>query len=240
MKDKYFGDINDYRKYGLIRPILRVGDFRPLIAWMLTPDDVSRDGKFTVYLSKEKENLWRDFDRELYDGLQKLMHPNIRKVSLIEQTNFLPGARYFSRIVPDTSAERRVWLQELLSSARDSNLVFLDPDNGLQVKSKPYGKTKSSKYLYWHEVNELWNQNKSLLIYQHFCRIKRVDFIRRIVFDDLPRYASGSLIEVFSTPNVAFFLALQPDHKKYLSAIVSDVQGHWSVDNFTVGVRRSN
>ena len=54
--------------------------------------------EFTVYLSKEKENLWRDFDRELYDGLQKLMHPNIRKVSLIEQTNFLPGARYFSRI----------------------------------------------------------------------------------------------------------------------------------------------
>ena len=33
MKDQYFGDINDYRKYGLLRPIIASS------GWMLTPDD---------------------------------------------------------------------------------------------------------------------------------------------------------------------------------------------------------
>ena len=32
MKNQYFGDINDYRKYGLLRSILRAGDFKLLTA----------------------------------------------------------------------------------------------------------------------------------------------------------------------------------------------------------------
>jgi hypothetical protein len=48
----YFDDINDYRKYGLIRSMIRSNEFRLLVTWMLTLDDVSIDGKFTYYLSK--------------------------------------------------------------------------------------------------------------------------------------------------------------------------------------------
>jgi hypothetical protein len=50
MKDQYFGDINDYRKYGLLRAILDSGRFKLFIAWMLTPDDGTTDGKFISYL----------------------------------------------------------------------------------------------------------------------------------------------------------------------------------------------
>ena len=45
MKDQYFGDINDYRNFGLLRAILRASQLRLLIAWMLTPNDGSTDGK---------------------------------------------------------------------------------------------------------------------------------------------------------------------------------------------------
>jgi hypothetical protein len=44
MKDQYFGDINDYRKYGLLRAIQSRGTGRLLVAWMLTPADGGRDG----------------------------------------------------------------------------------------------------------------------------------------------------------------------------------------------------
>jgi hypothetical protein len=44
MKNQYFGDINDYRKYGLLRMLQSSGGGRLLVAWMLTPDDGSRDG----------------------------------------------------------------------------------------------------------------------------------------------------------------------------------------------------
>jgi hypothetical protein len=44
MKNQYFGDINDYRKYGLLRILQSTGNGRLLVAWMLTPDGGSRDG----------------------------------------------------------------------------------------------------------------------------------------------------------------------------------------------------
>lgn len=46
----------------------------------------------------------------------------------------------------------------------------------LEVKSKPYGRKNSSKYLYWREVEALWPLGKSLLIFQYFYSRKAVQF----------------------------------------------------------------
>lgn len=226
MKNKYFGDINDYRKYGLIRAILRSDKFNLLIAWMLTPDDLNNDGKHIDYLSKPKK--WHKYDEELYKELQHLMkNPSTRNVGLIEKTNLLPGAKYFSREVPDSSNDRRDWFQYLLSNTKDSDLVFLDPDNGIEVNSKPYGRKDSSKYLYWREISDLWEQGKSLLIYQHFCREKRQSFIRRLK-EELQKNTKDSLIAAFTTSHVIFFLVLQPEHHKYYNSIVANVEEYWA------------
>lgn len=220
MKNQYFGDINDYRKYGLIRSILSAGKFRMLIAWMLTPDDGSTDGRFTNY------DVLRGHDGELYEGIQNLLKGNARKVSLLEQTNLLPGATYYSRDMTDDIKDRLSWAQELILRSHNSDLVFLDPDNGIEVKSKPYGRKNSSKYLYWRELIELWAKGKSILIYQHFRREKRDRFIHRML-GELRDRATGSFVEAFSTSRIVFFLVLQPEHQKYYSAIVADVQGKW-------------
>ena len=39
MKDQYLGDINDYRKYGLLRSIIAASGLRVMVACMLTHDD---------------------------------------------------------------------------------------------------------------------------------------------------------------------------------------------------------
>ena len=39
MKNQYFGDINDYRKYGLLRILSTYGPIKTAVCWMLTPDD---------------------------------------------------------------------------------------------------------------------------------------------------------------------------------------------------------
>ena len=67
MKNQYFGDINDYRKYGLIRLLADSGVIRTGICWMLTPDDTSTDGRFTKYLDEPEE--YKKFDPDLYDFL---------------------------------------------------------------------------------------------------------------------------------------------------------------------------
>lgn len=226
MKNQYFGDINDYRKYGLLRAISRVSDLRTLVAWMLTPDDGSTDGKFTKYLSEPKK--WSRFDSALYFHLNQILGTqNERKVEYIEEASLLENTEYFSKVVPDKADDRDAWFTELLEKSISSNFVFLDPDNGLEVKSKPYGQKNSSKFLFWKEVDALWQSGKSLLIYQHFIRENRINFVQRML-EALKEVANDSHVEAFSTPHVVFLMALQPEHRSLHGAIVESVQENWS------------
>src|SRR5262245_59217719 len=121
MKNQYFGDINDFRKYGILRALQANTELRLLVAWMLTPDDGGSDGELRSYLQKPER--WRGFDRELYAGLTSLfLSESERAVSLIETTGLLARTSYFSKSVPDRIAERGLWRTELLAAAAGSDL----------------------------------------------------------------------------------------------------------------------
>ena len=226
MKNQYFGDINDYRKYGLIRAIHAASSLRILVAWMLTPDDGRTDGQTTGYL--DKPDRWAGFDPALFYVLRAALRRNSRRhVGLIEQTDVLPNAEYFSAIVPDAACGRDEWLKALAQRAPSCDLVFLDPDNGLEVKSRPYGRKHSSKYLFWSEAIALWSSGPSLLIYQHFPRVNRIDYIQRRTAE-LRRALPRSAIATFSSSRVAFFLALQPRHHALRTRIIAAVETHWN------------
>lgn len=226
MKNQYFGDINDYRKYGLLRSIILTTELRILVAWVLTPDDDRTDGKFVGYL--EQPDKWSSYDTELFDALKNLLRTNqVRQVALLESTSLLPEAKFFNALAPDKDDERGAWFSSLCECAQDCDFVFLDPDNGLEIKSRPYGSKNSSKYSYLREVKELWSQGKSLLIYQHFVREKRPGFIK-YKLEILKEATPDSLVEAFSTSNVVFLMALQPAHKKFHPAIVEHVMENWS------------
>lgn len=226
MKNQYFADINDYRKYGLLRAISRVAEFRSLVAWMLTPDDGSTDGKFTEYLSAPEK--WEKFDPELYAHLRQILSaPGDRKVDQIQGTGLLDNTKYYSEFVPDNAVARDTWFAKLLKQSQDRDLVFLDPDNGLEIKSRPYGSRNSSKFLFWREVQALWQSGASLLIYQHFIRESRVQFVQRML-EALNNTAGGSYVEAFSTSNVVFLLALQAKHHHLHETVVESVQAKWA------------
>lgn len=236
MKNQYFGDVNDYLKYGLIRSILRSGSFSPLIAWMLTPDDGSSHGQRTEYLGQERK--WSAHDSELYHGLQTLMGEMFhRSVSVIEQTNLIENATYLSSLVPDDKEGRSKWASDLYQASEKCDFVFLDPDIGIEVPSKGYGLKNSSQYIYWRELSALCDAGKSLLIYQHFRRENRTTFIQHQL-GELKTYSNGCKVNAFSTANVVFLLALQPEHSHWQPKIVKDIEerwgeqiGHWELHN---------
>ena len=226
MKNQYFGDINDYKKYGLLRAISSASNLSILIAWMLTENDGSTDGKFIQYLQEPEK--WEHYDPPLYRELANLLNDcSERNVGLIEDSVLLNGSDYYSKLVPDDATGRNFWSAELASVSSNSDMVFLDPDNGLEIVSKPYGRKNSSKFLYWREVNALWSDGKSLLIYQHFIREKREMFISRML-DALSEKMPDSILEAYSTSNVVFFMVLQPDHHQFHVPITDFVKNTWS------------
>ncbi len=88
----------------------------------------------------------------------------------------------------------------------NADLIFLDPDNGLEVASQPRGRKDSSKYVFWDEVESLWKQGTSLLLFQHFARENREDHTARLAAE-LSRRAPGTEISALTSSNVLFLLA---------------------------------
>lgn len=225
MKNQYFGDVNDYRKYGLLRALQASSDCRLLVAWMLTPDDGGSDGGRRAYL--EQPERWRRYDPELYDGLTALVGSgSAPQVSLIEGTGLLPRSTFHSEIVPDGRSERRLWREGLEEAAAGMDLVFLDPDNGVEVASKPVGHKGSSKYVTWQEIEELWDAGCSVLVYQHFPREPRGAFCARMI-SELRRRTQPGAMWGFRTPHVLFLLGAQPRHVEALRQAVSEHLLRW-------------
>jgi hypothetical protein len=212
MKNQYFGDINDYRKYGLIRLLAGAGEIRTGICWMLTPDDTRTDGKFIEYLDKPKK--YKDFDPDLYEFLSQCIRENARDVLEVKKSDIFPNTNFYDPILKDDAVRRKQYFSNMYKLFQDVDLIFFDPDNGLEVKSKSLGHKNSSKYLYWSEVAECYKKGHSILIYQHFIREDRNEFISRILENIHTKTGSENTI-YFQSSSVVFFLICQDKYSQY-------------------------
>ena len=204
MKNQYFGDVNDYRKYGLLRLLKRRGARSVAICWMLTEDDGKTDGRFTEYLADPIK--WRHYDPELYDALRhSVLKKKIRNVLEAESAQLIPHAWYYPRILKDSQADRLEYFRAFFQWSKPSDMVFFDPDNGIEVKSIPIGRKSSSKYIYWDEIVQAFSLGHSIVIYQHFGRVDRGFFIRTLI-DEIARKTGARELFSFMTSNVVFLL----------------------------------
>lgn len=62
MKNQYAGDINDFRKYAILRALATCG-FRVTVCWMLTPDDGGPDGRKVVVAIAQVDGLHHRYQR---------------------------------------------------------------------------------------------------------------------------------------------------------------------------------
>ncbi|MGZ8453788.1 MAG: hypothetical protein ACXWZE_17040, partial [Candidatus Binatia bacterium] len=89
MKNQYFGEVNDFRKYGLLRTLQRASGLTVGLCWFLTVDDGAGDGELRNYLNHP--GRWRHYDPELYDKLQRLLDAEVqRSVSRASEWELVP------------------------------------------------------------------------------------------------------------------------------------------------------
>lgn len=220
MKNQYFGDINDFRKYSLLRIFSELYK-EILIVWMLTHNDdknsKNKDGRKIHYLNHP--NKYRDNDPILFDELCKLM-TNDRNIKLIEQSEIMKSFNFVSEFLSDDIVTRENYFKNVYELSKDNNLVFFDPDNGIEVKSCKYGQKKSSKYIYWNEIKAVWDLNKDILLYQHFIRENHDVYIKRIVESCKNVLPSANVIPIVTT-NV-LFLYITKNNGKQLEQILKN------------------
>ena len=175
MQDRYAGDIGDYVKIAILRalaPGRRLG-----VAWWLYPDEQHNgDGRHIAYLGQPE--TWRGFDPEAFDHLRTMVAAGGRNVGSLQDERLLPGAVYFAEPVPTIGkppARRQAranWLGRLVEAVDPCDLLFLDPDNGLETKRFDLGAAKAGKSAALSELLALRRPGRSLLVYHHQTRMR--------------------------------------------------------------------
>ncbi|MFT4167178.1 MAG: hypothetical protein QM650_18220 [Microlunatus sp.] len=191
---------------------------------MLTPEDGRTDGNKLGYL--QQPDRFRHFDPYLFDILTHAAgEPDRRRLQVIEDSGAIARASYFNELLPDDSAGRQAFMDRCAAALADTDLVFFDPDNGLEVSLRK-GRKNSSKYLYLDEAAAFYGPGKSLLIYQHFPRIERGAFIAQRS-EQLRACAPGCSIWAFTTAHVVFFLVLNPNSPDRLRLAAETAAHRW-------------
>jgi hypothetical protein len=144
----------------------------------------------------------------------------------VEQSGVLPNASFYSAEIRDAHSDRTSYFNAMTNALSYADLIFFDPDNGLDVESKPKGRRDSCKYLYRDELFRTYADGHSILMYQHFCRENRDAFIAKIASSISGQ--TGPYIYSFRTSNVVFFLAAQRDKLDHFAKQAQIVSSGWS------------
>jgi hypothetical protein len=217
------------------------------VVWYLVPDEThNSDGKHIHYLdpSAYNQERYRDCDPTLYDTLREIVRSNRRSVSSIRNCQVLPlGARFYEAVLtfdrPDDQsdftrehrvARRKAWLHDALKFTVGCDIVFVDPDNGLEVKVGPYQR-RGPKYVFFDELLPYLERDQSLVIYHHIGRQGSAsDQIRERLTQmksNLGREAFALLYHRGSAR--AFFIVPAPRHRANLvSKAEMLMQSSWS------------
>lgn len=174
MKDQYVGDVSDYFKYALLRAWVERG-LTIGLGWMLTEADGRTDGGLLSYL--QAPAFFRDLDPSLYDGLGKLVSEGDRRVQAVVDRGLVEHAFSYPDLLTDATPDRVTWWKGLEQWTHDADVLFLDPDNGLEVSSVPHGRAGARRYVYLSDLEPLHRPDQSLAVYQHFPRVARGPYL---------------------------------------------------------------
>lgn len=193
MQDRYVGDVGDFGKYGLLNEIYKKsnGSVRLGINWFYnTKEEKKRgegkgiDGGYR-YLRDEK---YKVCFLDLHNKLNKLgiVDRTKRSIKGIEKGQILPKETiFYSEPLPwenrfEREGNRKNWFKESLSQLKGADIIFLDPDNGVQTDKVRKTQIKAIKYVFRDEIKEYYELGKSFIIYNHRDRNSKSEYNRKI------------------------------------------------------------
>ncbi|MEM9345840.1 MAG: hypothetical protein AAGB26_04395 [Planctomycetota bacterium] len=182
MQHRYVPDLGDFSKFAVIDALSGKGQNRTALIWYLVnPHEVSEahnnDGKHTAYLVDDRQRI-AECHPELYQRFQAIHRTGEKQVGVYASHQVLPNINYFSeplsydgQALSQREAWRAGWLGRALQAAVESDLVVLDPDNGLMAEHLSVRTQSAVKYATIDECNSFYaDGQRTLVVYQHAHR----------------------------------------------------------------------
>ena len=172
MNNRYFGNIHDFCKYGLLRLLVGLlplgGEPKKLfeslgVCWMLTEDISNKQGVGHEFLENTGKWGMKRIDEELFSKLRGWRDQNKLRtegVNLLSSSDLLCRAKFFD--APIEGVRREKYFEEMREQFKDRDLIFLDPDYGLALGARDWG----PGFLPASEVVKCWQGGFSVMFYQ--------------------------------------------------------------------------
>jgi hypothetical protein len=158
----HVGGIGDFGKFALLRHLMR--DRRLAVCCYLTSEnDETKDRERHFDYLKHPDDF-QHFAPELFDRLAEFdggRRGVADPLTELQTSKILGNAVFIRKQVPKRVSLRRLWVDELVASVHGANLVFLDPDHGIQ------GKRLTNRHVALAEIAALRLPNRALIISHH-------------------------------------------------------------------------
>jgi len=176
MQNRYVGDVGDYVKLAILR-LLSPGRMLGVAWWLFPDENHNEDGRHLAYLDQPAR--WRQHDPYLFDFLLAIRARGVRNVQELEAPELFPsGAVFMSEPIPCPSqisrrkTERELWFSHVKSRLEETQLIFVDPDNGIApIGYRPTTRV-AGKSIALEEIVRLTELGKPVVVYHHHTRMK--------------------------------------------------------------------
>jgi len=156
MKNRFYGDVNDYIKYGILDILAK--EYKSIgINWYLTDDQHGGkgDGKIDLHITKEKD--WRGYNPKIYDKLKNRLQLDQRNIKYCGEDKVFNFKHEFVEQLPDNALRsdyanlRNEWHARARRHLSKCDLVFFDPDIGV-IDQLSKSVEKNSEYCLAKEI----------------------------------------------------------------------------------------
>lgn len=193
---------------------------------MLNPDDGKPNLNFIQYL-KNRE-AYSSLDQEVFDHLERMvLQRGIRNVSAMETSGPITACRFFSEHIPEDRSGRPQYIERFLIKAGNADLLFFDPDTGIETRTPPRG-AEHKKYVFLNELRSTFDRGYSILVYQHLSRmVEDRAFYLREHLEDVVTALHTDRVYPFRTEEVGFLLVTQPEYDGRLQSALNNAMDAW-------------
>lgn len=182
MQHRYVPDLGDFSKFATIDALSGGVDRTTLIWYLVNPHELdeahNNDGKHTTYLRNDR-GRYASCHPELYRRFQAIDRTGEKHVGVYARHAVMPNLAYFpeplsydGQSLTQRESWRTGWLRRATRVAEGSDLVVLDPDNGLMSDRLSIRSKSAIKYASLDECAAFYGRGRrSLVVYQHAHRL---------------------------------------------------------------------